>query len=60
MVDGECGRCRRWNWGGIWLLSRDHQVSEELESSYLDTAREQGFDLDDWIRPQQSGRVVHV
>ncbi|MGB3374382.1 MAG: lipocalin family protein [Microbacterium sp.] len=44
----------------LWLLSRDHQVSDELESSYLDTAREQGFDLEDWIRPQQSGRVVHV
>jgi apolipoprotein D and lipocalin family protein len=44
----------------LWLLSRDHRMSKDLESSYLDTARDQGFELDDWIRPSQSGRVVQI
>lgn len=44
----------------LWLLSRDHRIPADVESSYLDTAREQGFELEDWIRPQQSGRVVQV
>ncbi|MGN7976623.1 lipocalin family protein [Microbacterium sp. 22195] len=44
----------------LWLLSREPQVEDAVERSFLDTARDQGFDLDPWIRPAQSGQVVAV
>ncbi|WP_353111568.1 lipocalin family protein [Microbacterium sp.] len=44
----------------LWLLSRTPQVPEAVEEAFLDTAREQGFDLGAWIRPSQSGQVVAV
>jgi apolipoprotein D and lipocalin family protein len=42
----------------LWLLSRDPQVSAEVEAEYLAEAKRQGFQLDQWIRPEQSGRHV--
>ena len=44
----------------LWLLSREPQVEDAVEQAFLDTARDQGFDLDPWIRPVQSGQVVAV
>lgn len=44
----------------LWLLSREHQVPDAVESSYLETARGMGFDLDEWIRARQSGHRVEV
>ena len=44
----------------LWLLSREPQVEDAVEQAFLDTARDQGFDLDPWIRPAQSGQVVAV
>lgn len=42
----------------LWLLSRNPQVSDAIESDYLAEARRQGYALDDWIRPRQSGAKV--
>lgn len=42
----------------LWLLARAHEVDADVERSYLDTARSMGYDLADWIRPVQTGRVV--
>ncbi|MFD5225270.1 lipocalin family protein [Microbacterium sp. NPDC058342] len=44
----------------LWLLARAPRISEDVEQAYLATAREQGFDLEKWIRPAQSGAVVQV
>lgn len=44
----------------LWLLARSHEVADGVEQSFLETAREQGFDLAKWIRPRQSGAVVSV
>jgi apolipoprotein D and lipocalin family protein len=44
----------------LWLLSRDHRIAADVESSYLETARSQGYQLEGWIRPAQSGRVVQI
>lgn len=42
----------------LWLLSRTATVPPEIEAEYLEAAREQGFDLSEWIRPEQSGETV--
>lgn len=42
----------------LWLLARSPQVSEAIVQEYLAEAERQGFDLDSWISPRQSGRVV--
>ena len=44
----------------LWLLSRTPQISDAVERTYLETARDQGYDLESWIRPAQSGQVVQV
>lgn len=44
----------------LWFLAREPKVEDAVEQSFLDTARDQGFDLDGWIRAAQSGRVVEV
>lgn len=44
----------------LWLLSRTPSMGVELREDYLSTAREQGFELDDWITAEQSGAVVDV
>lgn len=44
----------------LWLLAREPHVEEAVERSFLDTARDQGFELDEWIRPEQSGAVVEI
>lgn len=44
----------------LWLLSREPRVPDAVEREYLDEARSQGFDLGEWIRPEQSGSVVQA
>lgn len=44
----------------LWLLAREAQISDATEQAFLETARAQGFDLERWIRPEQSGRRVQV
>lgn len=44
----------------LWLLARKPRIPDAVEKSFLDTAREQGYDLKGWIRPEQSGRVVQI
>lgn len=44
----------------LWLLARDHDLPQALRTDYLNTAREQGFDLFHLITPRQSGRVVEM
>ncbi|MDT0157000.1 lipocalin family protein [Microbacterium sp. ARD32] len=44
----------------LWLLARESQITDAVEQTFLDTARDQGFDLGPWIRPTQSGQVVTV
>ncbi|WP_193598733.1 lipocalin family protein [Microbacterium sp. YJN-G] len=44
----------------LWFLAREAKVTDAVEKDFLATAHEQGFDLDDWVRPEQSGRVVQV
>ena len=34
----------------LWLLSRTPDIDEAVYQRYLDTAREQGYDLDGLIR----------
>lgn len=41
----------------LWLLSRAPELSDATKREYLTAAEQQGFDLTDWITPQQSGRV---
>lgn len=41
----------------LWLLARDHEISDATKQEYLDEAERQGFDLSEWITPAQSGRV---
>lgn len=43
----------------LWLLARAHEIDLLTEGAYLDAARAQGFDLGDWIRPEQDGGRVH-
>lgn len=43
----------------LWLLAREPRLDADVEREYLDAAREQGFELADWIRtPQSGGRVT--
>lgn len=42
----------------LWLLARSPHPDPARVESYLQTAREMGFDLAGWIVPEQSGRVV--
>ncbi|WP_166869277.1 MULTISPECIES: lipocalin family protein [unclassified Salinibacterium] len=42
----------------LWLLSRTPQAEATVIDSYLETARSMGFDLADWIVPEQSGSIV--
>lgn len=44
----------------LWFLARQPQVEDAVEQSFLDTARDQGYDLAGWIRPAQSGTVVTI
>ncbi|WP_309129376.1 lipocalin family protein [Microbacterium sp.] len=44
----------------LWLLARSPEISDAVEQSFLATAREQGFELEKWIRPSQSGTVASV
>ncbi|MEJ1087718.1 lipocalin family protein [Microbacterium sp. Mu-80] len=44
----------------LWLLARQARISDAVEQQFLQTAREQGFDLEPWIRPEQSGQKVQV
>ena len=42
----------------LWLLARTHVVDPGTEAAFLDEARAQGFDLEQWIRPVQDGKRV--
>lgn len=42
----------------LWLLARDPRIDAAVEDEYLTAAREQGYDLGEWIRPAQSGGRV--
>lgn len=44
----------------LWLLAREAWISADVEQDFLQTARDQGFELDGWIRAVQSGSVVEV
>lgn len=41
----------------LWLLHRQPQMDASILAMWLDTARAQGYILDDLIHPQQSGQV---
>ncbi len=42
----------------LWLLAREPRIDRGMEAAYLDEATQQGFDLEEWIRPRQSGGRV--
>ncbi|UXA05440.1 lipocalin family protein [Mycobacterium sp. SMC-2] len=42
----------------LWLLAREPHIDDATEAAYLAEATRQGFDLDEWIRPRQSGGRV--
>lgn len=42
----------------LWFLARTPQVSPEIEAEFLAEAQRQGFELRQWIRPTQTGRIV--
>ena len=42
----------------LWLLAREPRIDRGTEAAYLDEATRQGFDLEKWIRPRQSGGRV--
>lgn len=42
----------------LWLLSRTPRLEPLVVEEYRAAARAQGFDLTDWITPQQSGQRV--
>lgn len=44
----------------LWLLAREPRIEDAVEQPFLGTAREQGYDLAEWIRPEQSGEVVSL
>lgn len=44
----------------LWLLGRDAQMEDTRRAEYLGEARAQGFDLEKWIEPAQSGRRVEI
>lgn len=43
----------------LWLLARDAHLDESVVREWLDYAAQDGFDISDVIRPQQSGTVHH-
>ncbi len=42
----------------LWLLAREPHIDHDTEAAYLTEAARQGFDLEKWITPRQSGRRV--
>lgn len=42
----------------LWLLAREPRIDPATEESYLAEATRQGFDLEQWITPKQSGGRV--
>lgn len=42
----------------LWLLAREPEIDPAVAAEYLDEAKRQGFDLDEWIRTPQSGDRV--
>lgn len=42
----------------LWLLAREPRIDSATEAAYLDEATRQGFDLEQWITPKQSGGRV--
>lgn len=42
----------------LWLLAREPRLDPGVEAAYLGEATRQGFDLERWITPTQSGRRV--
>lgn len=42
----------------LWLLAREPRVDDSTKAAYLAEATRQGFDLEKWITPRQSGRRV--
>lgn len=42
----------------LWLLAREPRIDPGIEAEYLAEARRQGYELDGWIRPSQSGARV--
>lgn len=42
----------------LWLLARESHVDPAIQAEYLAEATRQGFDLEQWITPSQSGRRV--
>lgn len=41
----------------LWLLHRQPEMEAALKTAWLESARAQGYDLDDLIHPLQSGQV---
>jgi len=46
------------NHKNLWLLARTPHIAPEVEDEHLAEAVRQGFDLAQWIRPEQSGSPV--
>lgn len=42
----------------LWLLAREPRIDPTTQESYLAEATRQGFDLEQWITPKQSGGCV--
>lgn len=42
----------------LWLMAREPRIDPATEAAYLDEATRQGFDLERWITPVQSGQHV--
>ncbi len=42
----------------LWLLAREPRIEDATKAAYLAEATRQGFDLEKWITPRQSGRRV--
>lgn len=42
----------------LWLLCRDPEIDPAVESAYFEEAERQGYELAEWIRPDQSGDHV--
>ncbi|MFT3799406.1 lipocalin family protein [Microbacterium sp.] len=44
----------------LWLLCRRPAIAADVEASFLAEAQRQGYALDEWIRPAQSGERVQA
>lgn len=44
----------------LWLLGREPRIDRATRDEYLAEARSQGYDLETWIEPEQSGRRVEI